>query len=169
MSCHFKLCSRTMDRSSMWRFKGIRTAFSCIGYPMACTIARPHSPGFLPMGVIQETCIEKSPMQNTSGCNRDHMSQDVAPSYVAICETFYENVFQIKEAAFSMLYVCVCVYIYIYIIKINNKLLKKCAFHFITFFFCVDYYRVSKSVSRPCITLYKHCGTEDYAFGLFRL
>jgi len=84
MSCHFKLCSGTMDRSSVWRFKGRRTAFSCIGYPMVFRIAGPHRPEFLPMGVIQRTCIEESPMQNTGGCTRDHKSQDVAPSYVTI-------------------------------------------------------------------------------------
>ena len=84
MICHLKLCSGTLDRSSMWRFEGRRTAFSCIGYPMACTIAGPHSPGFLPMGVIQRTCIEESPIQNTGGCNRDRKSHNLAPSYVTI-------------------------------------------------------------------------------------
>jgi len=84
ISCHFKLCSGTMDRNGIWRLKRRRTVFSCIGYPMACTIAGPHSPGFLPMEVIQRTCIKESPIQNTGGCNRDRKSQDVTPSYVTV-------------------------------------------------------------------------------------
>jgi hypothetical protein len=30
-----------------------QSAFSCVGYPMACTVAGPHGPVFLPMGILE--------------------------------------------------------------------------------------------------------------------
>jgi hypothetical protein len=43
-----------------------RRAFSCIGYPMACTVAGPHGPGFLPRRTLERTLTRAVPgLRNT--------------------------------------------------------------------------------------------------------
>jgi len=58
----------------MLRVNEERRAFSCVGYPLACAVAGPHGPVFLPMAILQTRrvyiyiyiyiYIYKSPVRN---------------------------------------------------------------------------------------------------------
>jgi hypothetical protein len=56
-SCHVITCSATMDTWNMQRVNERRRAFPCIGFRTASTVAGPHGPGFVPMGIFERMCI----------------------------------------------------------------------------------------------------------------